>query len=81
MSVYVKLTIDESKTELWENVFVQILISVLSVSLMLNSSPAQNSSNENQIITVAAATQSLFHLQEQRESQLVYDYALDWVVT
>lgn len=65
MRVCFKLTIDESKTEPRQSVFVQIFISVLSVPLLLNSPPAQHSSNEHQIITVAVAAQSLFHLDLQ----------------
>lgn len=57
-----KLTADESKAGPGQNVFVQIFISVLFVPLPLNSPPAQHDSNEHQIITVAGATQSLFHL-------------------
>lgn len=55
-------TIDESKAEPGQNVFVQIFISVLSVPLALHSPPAQHNSNEHQIITVAGAAQSLFCL-------------------
>lgn len=60
-----KLTIDESKAEPRQGVFVQILIPVLSVPLLLKRPPAQHTSNEHQIVTVAGAAQSLFRLDKQ----------------
>lgn len=65
-----KLTIDESKTKPRQTVLVKIFISVLSVPFLLNSPPAQHGSYEHQIITVAAAAQSLFHLNIQNTESI-----------
>lgn len=58
-----KLTVDKSKTVPGQSVFVKIFVSVLSVSSLLKSPPAQHSSTENQIVTIARATQALFSLE------------------
>ena len=64
VGAFLKLTINEPKAEPRQSVTVQIFISVLSVPLLLDSPPAQHSSNEHQIVAVAGAAQSLFHLDE-----------------
>lgn len=62
------ITFDESKAEPRQRKPVQIFLSVFSVSLMLHSLPAQHGSDEHQIVTVAAAAQSSFHLEEHRNT-------------
>lgn len=62
------MTLDESKAEPGQRKPVQKFISVFSVSLMLYSLPAQHGSDERQIVTVAAAAQSSFHLEKHRNT-------------
>lgn len=58
-------TIDESKAGPRQHVFVQIFLSVPSVSLLLDSLPAQHGPAEHQVVTVAGTAQSLFGLDKQ----------------
>lgn len=64
------MTFDESKAEPGQKKPVQVFISVFSVSLMLNSLPAQHGSDERQIVAAAAAAQSSFHLEDHRNARL-----------
>lgn len=63
-------TFDESKAEPGQRKPVQIFGSVFSVSRMLKSPPAQHGSDEHQVVTVAAAAQFGFCLEERREAAL-----------
>lgn len=55
-------TVDKLQAEPGQLVCVQILIDVKSVASLLNPPPALHSSDENQVVTVAGAAQSLFRL-------------------
>lgn len=60
-----RLTVYKTKAGLGQGVSLQKVIPVLSVAVVLNFPPAQNSSTDHQIVTVAWATQSLFGLNKQ----------------
>lgn len=62
------MTSDESEAEPRQRKPLQVFISVFSVSLMLNSLPAQHGSDERQIVAVAAGAQSSFHLEGHRNA-------------
>lgn len=59
-------TVDESKAEPGQRVFVQIRVPVLPVPLVLKSPPAQHGSDKHQEVAVAVVAQILFHLDEQK---------------
>lgn len=79
------MTFDEPKAEPRQGKPLQIFISVFSVSLKLNSPPAQHGSDEQQVVAAAAAAQSSFHLEEHTNAArsavvtLLHDMNLDCV--